>query len=90
MRKNFYLVFKEAITNLVKYSEASRVFISLSGDNKMIFLRIRDNGKGIPDNAETQGNGLMNMKRRAAEINASLNIRSNDGEGTSIELMLKT
>jgi len=90
VRKNFYLVFKEAITNLVKYSEASRVFISLSGDNKMIFLRIRDNGKGIPDNAETQGNGLMNMKRRAAEINASLNIRSNDGEGTSIELMLKT
>lgn len=90
VRKNFYLVFKEAITNLIKYSGATRVSIFLTGENKTILLQIRDNGKGIPVNAETQGNGLMNMKRRAEEINAILNIRSADGEGTGIELMLKT
>jgi len=89
VRKNFYLVFKEAITNLVKYSCASRVFISLYEENKAIILKIRDNGKGIPENFETLGNGLLNMKRRAEEIRAGLMIQSANGEGTSIEMMLK-
>ena len=53
-------------------------------------LRIRDNGKGIPVNAQTLGNGLMNMTRRAKEISAELNIISANGGGTEIELMLKT
>ena len=88
VRKNFYLVFKEAITNLVKYSAASRVAISLKADNRTIILTIRDNGIGIPVNSETQGNGLINMKRRADEIHAHLNIISANGEGTGIELTL--
>ena len=90
VRKNFYLVFKEAITNVVKYSEASRVSIDLFEKNKIIVLKIRDNGKGIPVNAQTLGNGLMNMTRRAKEISAELNIISANGGGTEIELMLKT
>ena len=90
VRKNFYLVFKESVTNVVKYSEASRVAISLYEENKNIILRIRDNGKGIPVNAETQGNGLLNMRRRAEEIDADLNIVSANGGGTGIELKLKT
>ena len=90
VRKNFYLVFKEAITNVVKYSEASRVSISLFEKNKIIMLSIRDNGKGIPVNAQTLGNGLMNMTRRAKEISAELNIISPNGGGTEIELMLNT
>ena len=88
VRKNFYLVFKEAITNVIKYSQAKRVAIFLFEKNKTIMLRIRDNGRGIPVNAETQGNGLLNMSRRAAEINAELNIISGEGAGTEIELML--
>ncbi len=90
VRKNFYLVFKEAVTNVVKYSGASRVAISLVQEDKAIVFRIKDNGIGIPVNAETQGNGLMNMKRRAEEINALLLVRSSQQEGTGIEMTLKT
>ena len=90
VRKNFYLVFKEALTNLVKYSGASRVAISLKEVNRIIALKIQDNGTGIPVNAETQGNGLISMQRRAEEINASLNIISSNKDGTGIELTLKT
>ena len=89
VRKNLYLVFKETITNLVKYSAASRVSILLKEENKVILLHIKDNGKGMIENPESQGNGLMNMKRRAAEIKASLNIESVKGEGTGIELLIK-
>jgi two-component sensor histidine kinase len=90
VRKNFYLVFKEAVTNVIKYSGASRVLISLCEENKVVVLKIRDNGKGIPDNPEVHGNGLANMKRRAQEIHGSLFIHSANGEGTGIELRLKT
>ena len=89
VRKNFYLVFKEAMTNLVKYSGASRVIISLKEESNNILLKIRDNGMGIPNNPEVQGNGLINMRRRAEEINARLNIISLNGEGTGIELTLR-
>ena len=89
VRKNFYLVFKEAITNIVKYSQASRVKISLISENNHVLLRVQDNGKGIPVNAETHGNGLMNMKRRADEINGRLVINSDHRNGTSIEFSLK-
>ena len=88
VRKNFYLVFKEAITNLAKYSQATAVTISLKEKQKTIILSVRDNGNGIPANAEIQGNGLLNMKRRALEIKASLDIHSSNGHGTEIELKL--
>jgi two-component sensor histidine kinase len=88
-RKNFYLIFKEAINNLVKYSQADRVSISLVENGKNIILRIRDNGIGIPVNPETKGNGIMNMNRRAREIDAELNIVSANGEGTEIGLIVR-
>lgn len=89
VRKNFYLIFKEALTNLVKYAEASKVSVSLREDNKNVLLRILDNGKGITDNPDSAGNGLLNMKRRAVEINAILEIESAKNMGTAIELKLK-
>ena len=89
VRKNLYLIFKEAINNLVKYSQATRVSISLSKNDKNISLKIRDNGIGIPVNPETKGNGLMNMSRRAQEIDAELNIESANGDGTEISLMVR-
>jgi two-component sensor histidine kinase len=90
VRKNFYLIFKEAVNNLVKYSKASTAIISLYERNRTIVLSIYDNGIGIPDDPDYQGNGLLNMKRRAAEIKADLVIESDNGDGTKIEVRLKS
>ncbi|MBA3647206.1 MAG: hypothetical protein H0W62_01425 [Chitinophagales bacterium] len=87
-RKNFYLIFKEAINNLVKYSEASRASIILSALDHEIELLIRDNGIGFDVNNPARGNGLMNMDRRANEIKASLNVESTPTKGTTIQLLL--
>jgi len=90
VRKNFYLLFKEAINNLVKYSNATRASFHISLDNKNIKLSIRDNGVGFDTENALMGNGIKNMKRRAAEIGAQLLIESAEGKGTNIELCLKT
>ncbi len=88
IRRNFYLIFKEALNNLVKYSGAKRTSILISQDNRAIILIIRDDGIGFDRNLSYNGNGLNNMKRRAQEITAVLNIDSAIGKGTSIELYL--
>jgi ligand-binding sensor domain-containing protein/two-component sensor histidine kinase len=88
-RRNFYLIFKEAINNLIKYSGADRVSITLANNsNKVIFI-IRDNGAGFDSTEKYNGNGLINMKKRADEMNAQLIIESGVGEGTSIQLSFK-
>jgi len=88
-RRNFYLIFKEAVNNLVKYARATRVAITLTYENKQIRLRIQDNGVGFDTAQDTAGNGLKNIKRRAQEMKAEFVIESKIGEGTQIELTLK-
>jgi len=88
-RRNFYLIFKEAINNLVKYSKATRVIIELSNENNYIRLRVQDDGVGFDLSQDNAGNGLKNMKRRANEMNADFKINSSIGSGTQIELILK-
>lgn len=89
-RRNFYLIFKEALNNLVKYSNASRASISLTHENKFITLHIRDYGIGFDTKQLSTGNGLLNMKSRAEEMKAELKIESEPGNGTNVELKLRT
>jgi two-component system, NarL family, sensor histidine kinase UhpB len=88
-RRNFYLIFKEALNNLVKYSKATRASISLTNENGLIKLSIRDNGVGFDVLQTSRGNGLLNMKNRAEEMKAQLKIESEKGNGAHIELTFK-
>ncbi len=88
-RRNVYLIFKEAINNLVKYSEATRVSINTTCSDHSIKMRIQDNGIGFDSTQPSSGNGLNNMKKRAAEMNAQLTIDTAPNHGTIIELNLK-
>jgi two-component system, NarL family, sensor histidine kinase UhpB len=88
-RRNFYLIFKEAVNNLVKYSKATRAAITLTNESNRIRLHIQDNGIGFDTSQDNAGNGLKNMKRRADEMNAGFKLESQPGSGTQIELILK-
>ena len=88
-RRNFYLIFKEALNNLVKYSNATRASILLTRENGMIKLSVRDNGIGFDVTQTSKGNGLLNMKNRADEMKAQLKIESEKGSGTNVELIFK-
>lgn len=85
-RKNIYLIFKEAVNNALKYSDCIKLTIKVSSNQKNLLLTIRDDGKGFDPDNNTNGNGLANMKRRAAELNGKLEIHSSAGQGTSVEL----
>ncbi|MFI5219727.1 MAG: two-component regulator propeller domain-containing protein [Bacteroidia bacterium] len=88
-RKNFYLIFKEAVNNISKYAHATSVLISIHLVENQMRLAIQDNGVGFDINNINEGNGLKNMKRRAEELGGNLNINSRPGEGTSLLLNFK-
>jgi ligand-binding sensor domain-containing protein/two-component sensor histidine kinase len=88
-RRNFYLIFKEALNNLVKYSKAERANVALMYENRQVVLIVRDDGVGFDVFGKYNGNGLNNIRKRAREINARLNIESANGAGTTVELSFK-
>jgi hypothetical protein len=85
-RRNFYLIFKEALNNLIKYSQADRASITLTYENQEVMLVVRDNGIGFDPLVKYNGNGLHNIRKRADELHAKLSIESSASAGTTIEL----
>jgi signal transduction histidine kinase len=89
IRRNVYLIAKEAINNLVKYSECTFATIKFKEHSSILIMEIKDNGKGFNTETISNRNGLKNIKRRASQINANLEIVSAEEEGCSVSLHLK-
>jgi len=87
-RKDFYLIFKEAVNNLAKYSNADKVVIQLRYIGRMLTLIIADNGKGFDINDSYRGNGLKNMKARAEMLKGDISIQTTPGHGTTVTLRI--
>jgi signal transduction histidine kinase len=100
-RQNFYLIFKEAINNICKHANASRVIVRVSHKDGTYSLLVEDNGKGISVThdgvyagneheptvkPEGKGNGLYNMRKRAERIGLVITIRDREDGGTVISL----
>jgi len=83
-RKNIYLIFKEAINNMVKYSGATSADIILQRCDHRWVMEISDNGKGFDAQRTFSGNGLKNMQSRAAEMDGVCIIDSSPAAGTRI------
>lgn len=80
IRRNVFLVVKEALHNVVKHSKASEVKITLVKEDKALKLFIQDNGKGIDfENLRQFGNGLKNMKKRMNDLGIIFTIENNNG-----------
>ncbi|MFM9910112.1 MAG: histidine kinase [Chitinophagaceae bacterium] len=85
-RRDFYLVFKEAINNMAKYSKASKATIECLVEKHQVLLSIADNGIGFDAASVAQGNGLQNMKQRAKLLKARLIIDTALNKGTRLQL----
>lgn len=85
LRQNIYLIFKEAINNIVKHSKANKVNVFIT-THPHFELQIVDNGVGLPIQQSHTGNGLRNMNRRAVAIGGKISFSS--GSGTTITLTL--
>lgn len=85
-RKNFYLIFKEAVNNSVKYSNTRKLEVVIKSDGPTLLMLIRDFGKGFNETIVMNGNGLHNMKMRAKDLRGDLKINSSEEQGTELRL----
>jgi len=88
MRKNIFLIFKEAINNAAKYSGCKNIFVNMQMQNRMFMLSITDDGEGFDITNAANGNGLTNMRKRAKELQGEISIISELNKGTIINLSL--
>ena len=86
VRRNIYLICKEALNNLLKYSQASEGTIRFQIESKTLLITIKDNGIGFDTKAFSSRNGLRNMQERAKELRGEFSVESGLGKGTSIIL----
>lgn len=93
IRKEVFMIFKEAVNNAAKYSGCSTLEVDMNGQNEHLYLRIKDDGKGFDPEQISEhllgGNGLANMKTRAELIGGQLELNSTIGSGTEVLLRFK-
>lgn len=91
-RRDFFLIYKEALHNIAKYAKAEQVRVRLELKERSLLLTIHDNGVGfdpqMPGSNMLGGNGLKNMHARASKLRATLQINTQPGQGTRVALHL--
>ena len=87
IRENTYLIIKEALNNVVKYSNGDRVSIALRLQDNILTTVVSDNGSAV-NNSKKTGHGLRNMKMRAQRMNGMLTIHNNKGFSVSLQVPL--
>jgi signal transduction histidine kinase len=88
MRHNIFLIVKEALTNALKHAKAREVHVQSKLSGRTLEILVADDGKGFDPGslAECWRNGMGNIRRRTAAMNAKLDIQSATGKGTTVTL----
>jgi signal transduction histidine kinase len=90
LRDDIYRIAREALRNAFLHAQASKIEADITYGARLLRLRIRDDGKGIDPKLLDAGRdghwGLRGMRERAEQIGARLDIWSEAGAGTEVEL----
>jgi signal transduction histidine kinase len=83
-----YRLVQEALTNVIKHADASHVRVLVEVRDKVLALRVTDDGRGFDLDARTAGYGLVGMRERVELAGGSLEIGRGEGGGTRIAATL--
>lgn len=85
---SLFRIVQEALTNITKHSQATKVMLHLKETEKQILLSIDDNGRGFDLNNNTTGFGLQGMQERTAILGGKFMITSKYGQGCQIKVKI--
>jgi two-component system, NarL family, sensor kinase len=85
-----FFVFQELLNNIHKHAKAKKISVTLQYSLHELVMKIKDDGIGLHgkenENMNARGTGLINMRRHASMMNATLSIQSENGNGTEVIL----
>lgn len=85
-----FRIFQEALTNVARHAQATRLEVSLEETATHLTLQVRDNGRGMSPREISHPNsiGLLGMRERARQWEGALEIHGAPGSGTTVSLRL--
>ncbi|MEO1290196.1 MAG: sensor histidine kinase, partial [Chloroflexota bacterium] len=85
-QETLFRITQEALSNIARHARAHHVHLSLTNDadTQQVILTITDDGQGFDMDNIQRGMGLNNMERRVEDLNATIDLSSVKGEGTSL------
>ena len=86
LRRQVLLIFKEAVNNIARHSGADQATVEFTVAQDSLLLRVVDNGKGFDPAAAADGNGLANIRKRASDLSAAVELESVLNQGTTLTL----
>lgn len=92
VQRDLLRIGQEAISNALRHAQPTEIRVSLRVNPRNLVLKVTDNGFGLTKArlmSGGQGFGFSNMRARAKNLSASLDIRSNSGHGTSVIVRLR-
>jgi two-component system, NarL family, sensor histidine kinase UhpB len=88
MRKNVFLICKEAMNNALKHAGATSIRFCVDIVGHTILVKIIDNGKGFDRGLVKKNNGTDTMLQRSKDCNGSCEIDSAPGRGTTVSIQI--
>jgi signal transduction histidine kinase len=86
VRRHIFLVFKEAVNNIVRHSGATQADVDIRVDGNWMTLTVCDNGRGFDPARRGEGHGLVSMHDRARMMGGRLEVTAQRGGGTMLRL----
>ena len=86
MRREVFLIFKEAVNNIARHSRCTQAEITLQAASGTLTLHFSDNGCGFDPDSASGGQGLQGMRQRAERLGGEFDITSNREAGTTLTL----
>ncbi|MDJ0623214.1 MAG: cache domain-containing protein [Desulfocapsaceae bacterium] len=83
---HLYYIIRESVFNAARHGNPDNIRVELISDERRLSLIVEDDGCGFSEDSTQQGIGLHTMKYRAKAIGARLNVKTEPGKGTRIEL----
>jgi PAS domain S-box-containing protein len=85
-----YRILQECLTNIVRHSRATRTDVQLSGDDRHLFMRVQDNGRGIEPAVigDPQSLGLLGMRERVLLLGGEVSVKRAPEGGTVVAVLL--
>ncbi len=84
-----FRIVQEGLANVRRHAGARRATVLIGSRDGQRVVRIVDDGRGFDDDPESAGQGLRNMRTRAAAIGGAFRLASRPGGGTSLEVVLR-
>jgi two-component system NarL family sensor kinase len=87
---NVYRIIQELVNNAVKHADARQILVQLTKTPNKVLITVEDNGKGFNMNspASEPGIGFPNLKYRVNYLNGIMEIHSQPGDGTTVNIEL--